>query len=142
MVCNFTKPTAETPSLLTFQEVTTLFHEFGHALHGILANTQYPNLSGTSVKWDFVELLQFLENYCYEPEFLKTFAKHYQTGEILPDEKIQKILILKTYGRLPNFETTWFWNFGYDLSHESRRIGELMSKNFEDETTEGNSIVS
>ena len=56
VVCNFTKPTAETPSLLTFNEVTTLFHEFGHALHGVLANTQYPNLSGTSVKWDFVEL--------------------------------------------------------------------------------------
>lgn len=68
-LCNFTKPTAETPSLLTFQ-VTTRFHEFGHALHGILANTQYPNLSGTSVKWDFVELpSQFLENYCYNQNF-------------------------------------------------------------------------
>ena len=94
VVCNFSKPTADTPSLLTFQEVTTLFHEFGHALHGILADTQYPNLSGTSVKWDFVELpSQFLENYCYEPEFLKTFAKHYQTGEVLSDEKIEKIRI-------------------------------------------------
>jgi peptidyl-dipeptidase Dcp len=96
VVCNF-KPTAETPSLLTFQEVTTLFHEFGHALHGILANTQYPNLSGTSVKWDFVELpSQFLENYCYEPEFLKTFAKHYQTGEVYLTKKFRKYLILKT----------------------------------------------
>ena len=92
VVCNFTKPTKDTPSLLTFQEVTTLFHEFGHALHGVLADTQYPNLSGTSVKWDFVELpSQFLENYCYEPEFLETFAKHYQTGEILPKDKIEKL---------------------------------------------------
>ena len=92
IVCNFTKPTKDTPSLLTFQEVTTLFHEFGHALHGVLADTQYPNLSGTSVKWDFVELpSQFLENYCYEPEFLETFAKHYQTGEILPKDKIENL---------------------------------------------------
>ncbi|TDX84030.1 M3 family metallopeptidase [Epilithonimonas xixisoli] len=98
VVCNFTKPTKDTPSLLTFQEVTTLFHEFGHALHGILADTQYPNLSGTSVKWDFVELpSQFLENFCYEPEFLKTFAKHYQTGEILPDEKIEKLSQSKSF---------------------------------------------
>ncbi|MNK31106.1 Oligopeptidase A [compost metagenome] len=98
VVCNFTKPTKDTPSLLTFQEVTTLFHEFGHALHGVLANTQYPNLSGTSVKWDFVELpSQFLENFCYEPEFLKTFAKHYQTGEILPDEKIEKLSQSKSF---------------------------------------------
>jgi len=98
VVCNFTKPTKDTPSLLTFQEVTTLFHEFGHALHGILADTQYPNLSGTSVKWDFVELpSQFLENYCYEPEFLKTFSKHYQTGEILPNEKIEKLSESKSF---------------------------------------------
>ncbi len=98
VVCNFSKATSDAPSLLTFQEVTTLFHEFGHALHGILADTIYPNLSGTSVKWDFVELpSQFLENYCYEPEFLKTFAKHYKTGKILPDEKIQKISDSKNF---------------------------------------------
>ncbi|SFI13611.1 M3 family metallopeptidase [Halpernia frigidisoli] len=98
VVCNFSKPTSETPSLLTFTEVTTLFHEFGHAIHGILANTEYPTLSGTSVKWDFVELpSQFLENFCYEPEFLKTFAKHYKTGEVLPDEKIQKLSDSKNF---------------------------------------------
>ena len=98
VVCNFSKPNSETPSLLTFQEVTTLFHEFGHALHGVLANTTYPNLSGTSVKWDFVELpSQFLENYCYEPEFLETFAKHYKTAEILPLEKMQKISESKNF---------------------------------------------
>ncbi|GEP50260.1 peptidase M3 [Flavobacterium noncentrifugens] len=92
IVCNFTKPTATKPSLLTFNEVTTLFHEFGHALHGMLANTTYPNLSGTSVYWDFVELpSQIFENWCYEPEALALFAHHYQTGEVIPTEYIQKI---------------------------------------------------
>ena len=92
IVCNFTKPTATKPSLLTFNEVTTLFHEFGHALHGMLANTTYPNLSGTSVYWDFVELpSQVLENWCYEKETLELFAKHYETGEIIPMEYVQKI---------------------------------------------------
>ncbi len=92
IVCNFTKPTKNTPSLLTFNEVTTLFHEFGHALHGILADTQYPSLSGTSVFWDFVELpSQVLENWCYEPEALQLFARHYETGEVIPQELIEKI---------------------------------------------------
>ena len=91
-VCNFTKPTATKPSLLTFNEVITLFHEFGHGLHGILANTVYPSLSGTSVYWDFVELpSQVMENWCYEPEALALFAKHYQTNEIIPQEYVQKI---------------------------------------------------
>lgn len=92
IVCNFTKPTKSKPSLLTFNEVTTLFHEFGHALHGMLANTTYPSLSGTSVFWDFVELpSQVLENWCYEKEALELFATHYQTGEVIPMELIQKI---------------------------------------------------
>ena len=92
IVCNFTKPTPTKPSLLTFNEVTTLFHEFGHALHGMLANTTYPSLSGTSVYWDFVELpSQIMENWCYEPEALAIFAKHYETGEIIPQEYIKKI---------------------------------------------------
>lgn len=91
-VCNFTKPTASTPSLLTFNEVTTLFHEFGHGLHGMLANGTYGSLSGTSVYWDFVELpSQILENWCYEKECLDLFAKHYETGEAIPEELIQKI---------------------------------------------------
>lgn len=91
-VCNFTKPTETKPSLLTFNEVTTLFHEFGHALHGMLANTVYPSLSGTSVYRDFVELpSQVLENWCYEEEALKLFARHYQTNEIIPIELIEKI---------------------------------------------------
>jgi Zn-dependent oligopeptidase len=92
IVCNFTKATETKPSLLTFNEVTTLFHEFGHALHGILANTTYPTLSGTSVYWDFVELpSQIMENWCYEPEALALFAYHYQTNEMIPIELVQKI---------------------------------------------------
>jgi len=92
IVCNFTKPTSTKPSLLTFNEVTTLFHEFGHALHGMLADTTYPNLSGTNVYWDFVELpSQVLENWCYEKEALNLFAKHYQNSEIIPMDLVQKI---------------------------------------------------
>ena len=91
-VCNFTKPTISKPSLLTFNEVTTLFHEFGHGLHGMLANTTYPSLSGTSVYWDFVELpSQIMENWCYEKEALELFATHYQTGEVIPMELVLKI---------------------------------------------------
>ena len=92
IVCNFTKPTETKPSLLTFNEVTTLFHEFGHALHGMLANTNYNSLSGTSVSWDFVELpSQVLENWCFEKEALELFAKHYETGEIIPMKYVEKI---------------------------------------------------
>ena len=92
IVCNFTKPTATKPSLLTFNEVTTLFHEFGHALHGMLANTTYNSLSGTSVSWDFVELpSQILENWCFEKEALELFAKHYETGEVIPMKYVEKI---------------------------------------------------
>ncbi len=97
-VCNFTKPTKSKPSLLTFNEVTTLFHEFGHALHGMLANTTYKSLSGTSVSWDFVELpSQVLENWCYEKEALELFAKHYETGAIIPMELIEKIKASATF---------------------------------------------
>lgn len=89
---NFTKPTSDTPALLTLGEVETFLHEFGHALHGIFAMTHYAALSGTSVFWDFVELpSQFMENYAVEPDFLNTFARHYQTGEQLPESYIGKI---------------------------------------------------
>ena len=92
IVCNFTRPTASAPSLLTFNELTTLFHEFGHALHGMLSKVTYPSLSGTNVARDFVELpSQLMENWCYEEETLRLFATHYQTGEPLPIEWVQKI---------------------------------------------------
>ncbi len=92
VVCNFTKPTKTKPSLLTFNEVTTLFHEFGHALHGMLANTTYSSLSGTSVFWDFVELpSQVMENWCYEKEALELFATHYETGALIPMDLVEKI---------------------------------------------------
>ena len=133
VVCNFSKPTADTPSLLTFQEVTTLFHEFGHALHGILADTQYPNLSGTSVKWDFVELpSQFLENYCYEPEFLKTFAVHYQTGETLSDDKIDKLNQSKSF--MEGYQTLRQLGFGLlDMAYHTEPEAVVDIKQFEDE---------
>lgn len=92
VVCNFSKPTADTPSLLRFSEVETFMHEMGHAMHGMLSEVQYESLSGTNVKRDFVEMpSQVMENWCYEPEFLATFARHYKTGEPLPTEYIDKI---------------------------------------------------
>ncbi len=98
IVCNFTKPTEDEPSLLTFNEVTTLFHEFGHALHGMLANTVYPSISGANVFWDFVELpSQVLENWCYEKEALELFATHFETGEVIPKEFVEKIKASATF---------------------------------------------
>lgn len=98
LVLNFTKPTETSPSLLTFYEVTTLLHEFGHALHGMLAQGTYSSLTGTNVVRDFVELpSQIMENWATEKEFLKSFAKHYQTGEAIPDELIDKIIAARNY---------------------------------------------
>jgi len=92
IVCNFTKPTADAPALFTFDEVTTYFHEFGHALHGLLSNVTYRSLAGTSVPRDFVELpSQIMENWASEPEVLKMYAKHYKTGATIPDELIEKL---------------------------------------------------
>ena len=93
LVMNFTKPTAEKPALLTLGEVETFLHEFGHSLHGMFANTRFESLSGTNVWWDFVELpSQFMENYAVETDFLRTFAFHYQTGEPIPDNLIERIV--------------------------------------------------
>lgn len=92
IVCNFTKPTKTKPSLLTFNEVLTLFHEFGHGLHGIMANGRYGSLSGTNVYWDFVELpSQIMENWCYEKECLDLFARHYETGEKIPADMVERL---------------------------------------------------
>ena len=98
LVTNFTKPTADTPSLITHDEFTTMLHEFGHSLHGILAKGRYPSMTGTSVDHDFVELpSQIMENWAYEKEFLTTFARHYQTSDALPDSLINKIKASKNY---------------------------------------------
>lgn len=105
IVCNFTKPTGDTPALLTYDEVSTYFHEFGHALHGLLSNVNYNSLAGTNVPTDFVELpSQIMENWAAEPEVLKSFAKHHKTGEVMPDALIQKIKNAGTYGQ--GFATT------------------------------------
>ena len=99
LVMNFSKPTKDKPALLRLSEVETFLHEFGHSLHGIFANTRFESLSGTNVWWDFVELpSQFMENFAVEKEFLRTFAFHYQTGEPMPDELIDKVIASRNYG--------------------------------------------
>lgn len=98
IVTNFSKPDGNSPSLLTHYELTTFLHEFGHSLHGMLAEGRYPSQTGTSVAWDFVELpSQIMENWAYEPEYLKPFARHYETGEEIPDDLIEKISESKNY---------------------------------------------
>ncbi|UTW60909.1 M3 family metallopeptidase [bacterium SCSIO 12741] len=111
IVCNFNKPTSDKPSLLTFNEVKTLFHEFGHALHGMLSQGKYQSLSGTNVYWDFVELpSQILENWCYEKECLDLFARHYETGEALPEELLEKVKQSATF--LEGYQTIRQLSFG------------------------------
>ena len=126
IVCNFTKPTETEPSLLTFMEVTTLFHEFGHALHGMLSDVKYESLSGTSVYWDFVELpSQLLENWCYEKEALSLFAKHYKTGEVIPQELIQKIKDTSNF--MEGLQTMRQLSFGFlDMAwHNNNKTSEI-----------------
>lgn len=140
-VCNFTPPTPTKPSLLTFNEVTTLFHEFGHGLHGMLANTTYPSLSGTSVFWDFVELpSQVMENWCYEPEALALFAKHYETGEIIPQEFVEKIKESASF--LEGMATLRQLSFGLlDMAFHSNNPTEINDiKAFEKNAFEGTSL--
>jgi len=132
IVCNFTKPTETKPSLLTFNEVTTLFHEFGHALHGMLANTNYPSLSGTNVYWDFVELpSQLLENWCYEKEALNLFAKHFETNEPIPMELVDKIK--KASNFLEGMQTLRQLSLGIlDMNYHSKDPSEIKNvKEFE-----------
>ncbi len=112
IVCNFSKPTETKPSLLTFQEVTTLFHEFGHALHGMLAEGTYQSVSGTNVYWDFVELpSQLMENWCYEKECLDLFARHFETDEPIPQELIERIKESANF--LQGFATIRQLGFGF-----------------------------
>jgi peptidyl-dipeptidase Dcp len=120
IVCNFSKPTAGNPALLTFDEVTTFFHEFGHALHGLLSNVNYNTLSGTSVPTDFVELpSQIMENWAAEPEVLRMYAKHYKTGETIPDELIAKLMEAATFDQ--GFATVEYLAASYlDLDYHSR----------------------
>ncbi len=132
IVCNFTKPTADAPSLITHDEFTTFLHEFGHALHGILAEGRYPSLTGTSVSRDFVELpSQIMENWAYEPEYLNSFAKHYQTGEPIPAELIEKIVAAKNY--LAGYAQVRQLHFAYlDMAWHSRTsVPELGTIEFE-----------
>ena len=112
IVCNFTKPTADTPALITHDELTTFLHEFGHALHGIFAEGRYTSLTGTNVSRDFVELpSQIMENWAFEPEYLNSFAKHYQTGEPIPAELIEKVVAAKNY--LAGYAQVRQLHFGY-----------------------------
>jgi len=122
VVCNFSRPSGDTPSLLTFNEVTTLFHEFGHALHGIMANTVFESLSGTHVYWDFVELpSQFMENFCYDKDFLSTFARHYKTGEILPLEEVDKIVASSNF--MEGYQTLRQLSFGLlDMAFHTNQL--------------------
>ena len=134
IVCNFTKPTKDKPSLLTFQEVTTLFHEFGHALHGMLPNTTYESLAGTNVYWDFVELpSQFYENFAYEPEALKLFAKQYQAGEIIPQELIEKVKAASSF--MEGYQTVRQLSLGLlDMAYHANNLKEINDlKQFEKE---------
>jgi peptidyl-dipeptidase Dcp len=126
-VCNFTRPTDTRPSLLTFMEVKTLFHEFGHALHAMLSQCQYSSLSGTSVYWDFVELpSQIMENWCTEKAALDLFARHYQTGEPLPQALVDRIVASANF--MEGYATMRQLSFGMlDMAYHAadREIGDL-----------------
>ena len=132
IVCNFTKPTADAPSLITHDEFTTFLHEFGHALHGILAQGRYGSLTGTNVSRDFVELpSQIMENWAFEPEYLNSFAKHYQTGEAIPADLIEKIVAAKNY--LAGYGQVRQLHFGYlDMAwHTLREVPAESAIEFE-----------
>ena len=132
IVCNFTKPTADAPALITHDELTTFLHEFGHALHGIFAQGRYGSLTGTNVSRDFVELpSQIMENWAYEPEYLNSFAKHYQTGEPIPAELIEKIVAAKNY--LAGYAQVRQLHYGYlDMAwHTLTELPEAGTVEFE-----------
>ena len=135
IVCNFTKPTADAPSLITHDEFTTFLHEFGHALHGIFAEGRYGSITGTSVARDFVELpSQIMENWAFEPEYLNSFAKHYQTGEPIPAELIEKVVAAKNY--LAGYAQVRQLHFGYlDMAwHTLKEVPATSVLDFETKT--------
>jgi peptidyl-dipeptidase Dcp len=142
MVMNFSKPTGDLPSLLTFEEVRTMFHEFGHALHGMLSDCTYEMLSGTAVSRDFVELpSQIMENWAGEPEVLKSYAKHYQTGEPIPDELIAKMEASAHFNQ--GFETVEFTSAAYlDMAwHTMTQPGEVDALDFEKKTLDSIGLI-
>src|SRR5690606_23307742 len=135
IVCNISRPVDATPSLLTFTEITTLFHEFGHALHGMLADTVYERVSGTNVYWDFVVLTsQCIENYCYQKEFLSEFAQHYETGVPLPEEKLDRVIASANY--MEGYQTLRQLGFGLlDMAYHTGRLATSDKvEHFEKET--------
>ena len=141
-VMNFTKPSGDAPSLITHSELTTFLHEFGHALHGILAQGRYGSLTGTGVSRDFVELpSQIMENWAYEPEYLNSFAKHYQTGEPIPAELIEKIVAAKNY--LAGYGQVRQLHFAYlDMSwHTLKEVPAVGTVEFEQATLAPYSIM-
>ena len=141
-VANFTKPTADTPSLLTIDEVQTLFHEFGHALHGMLTRCHYPSVSGTNVARDFVELpSQINEHWATHPEVLKLYAKHYQTGEIIPDSLIEKMEAAAKFNQ--GFATTEFLAAAIlDMRwHEITEAKEYDVRQFEKEVAQSIGLI-
>lgn len=143
IVCNFTKPTKSKPSLLTFNEVTTLFHEFGHALHGMLAKGNYESLTGTSVFWDFVELpSQIFENWCYEKECLDLFARHYETGEKIPAELVEKIKEASNFHQ--GYQTVRQISFGLlDMAYHGSDPSEIQDiPQFEKEVMKKTDLLS
>ncbi|MFV5695939.1 M3 family metallopeptidase [Flavobacterium sp. LB3P122] len=143
IVCNFSKPTENSPALLTFDEVTTFFHEFGHALHGLLSNVTYRSLAGTNVSRDFVELpSQIMENWAGEPEVLKMYAKQYQTGEVIPDDLIKKMQESSTFDQ--GFMTTEYLAASFlDLKyHTQKEAITLNSNTFEKNAMDGIGLIN
>lgn len=142
IVTNFSKPTESAPSLLTHDELTTFLHEFGHSLHGMLTEGRYPSICGTSVDHDFVELpSQIMENWGYEPEYLKPFAKHYETGEEIPDELIEKIVASKNY--LAAYYQVRQLDFGTaDMAwHTLTSVPEISTREFEKKAIAANAVL-
>ncbi|MBR3074317.1 MAG: M3 family peptidase, partial [Bacteroidales bacterium] len=132
IVTNFSKPTGDDPSLLTHDELTTFLHEFGHSLHGMMAEGRYGSMTGTNVARDFVELpSQIMENWAFEPEYLRTFARHYKTGEVIPDKLVGKIVAAKNY--LAAYSQVRQLDFGIlDMAwHGSTSVPEAETREFE-----------